>query len=118
MKNKTNQEPNSSKNIEELASFIWMMSMFMLNLYIKHKAIYIQRDENDIPPREAKYAYLNGRLTKGDEDIISNMNLAPKVLAKVLDGYNITVDDPRLMHIVKLNVTKSPSRIKQHFKRR
>ena len=95
-----------------------MVSMFILNLYIKHKAIYIQRDENDIPPREAKYAYLNGRLTKGDGDIISNMNLAPKVLAKVLDGYNITIDDPRLMHIVKLNVTKSPSRIKQHFKRR
>ena len=118
MKNKTNQEPNSSKNIEELASFIWMMSMFMLNLYIKHKAIYIQKDESDIPPKEAKYAYLNGRLTKGDEDIISNMNLAPNALAEVLDGYNITIDNPLLMHIVKLNVTKSPSRIKQHFKRR
>ena len=90
----------------------------MLNLYIKHKAIYIQKDENDTPPKEAKYAYLNGRLTKGDEDIISNMNLAPNALAEVLDGYNITIDNPLLMHIVKLNVTKSPSRIKQHFKRR
>ena len=95
-----------------------MVSMFILNLYIKHKAIYIQKDENDLPPHEAKYAYLNGELTKGDEDIISNMNIAPNALAEVLDGYNITIDNPLLMHIVKLNVTKSPSRIKQHFKRR
>lgn len=85
-----------------------MVGMFILNLYIKHKAIYIQRNENDTPPKEAKYAYLNGRLTKGDGDIVSNMRLAPKVLAKVLDGYNITIDNPFLMHIVKLNVTKSP----------
>ena len=95
-----------------------MMSMFLLNTYIKHKAIYIQKDENDLPPHEAKYAYLNGELTKGDEDIISNMNLSPKALADVLDGFNITIDNPRLMHIVKLNVTKSPWRIKHHFKRR